>query len=89
MTTYLRKRGFPLHEHSQEILSKLLGKASDVVKVRLRNELSIKHVQTPSLIFDFLKQQFRETSCLTMPLVDFYDMCAAPGETNGLLDSSQ
>lgn len=81
MSTYLRKKGFPLHEHSQEIQSRLMGKASDVVKVRLRNDPSIQHVQSPSLIFDILKHHFGEISCSTMPLADFYETQPAPGET--------
>ena len=81
MTTYLRKRGFPSHEHSQEIMSRLLGKVSDVVNIRLRNDSSIKHVQTPSIVYDSLKKHFGGMSCSNMPLADFYDTYAAPGES--------
>jgi len=36
MSVYLSKRGVPFQEYSQEIMSRLMGKARDIVKVTLR-----------------------------------------------------
>lgn len=37
MSLYLRKRAIPVHEQSQEIMNRLVGKAGDVVRIKLRN----------------------------------------------------
>ncbi|KAK0142420.1 hypothetical protein N1851_019864 [Merluccius polli] len=79
MTLYLKRRAIPVHEQSQEILAKLMGKAGDVVRVKLRNT-SINHVTHPHVIFDTLKQHFSELSYSSMPLADFYNTLPTPGE---------
>lgn len=80
MTLYLKKRAIPLHEHSQEIISRLMGKAGDVVKIKLRNDKSINHIQNPLVIFDILKQHFSELNYSNMPLADFYNTLPMPDE---------
>lgn len=79
MTLYLKRRAIPVHEQSQEILAKLMGKAGDVVRVKLRNT-SIDHATNPHVIFDTLKQHFSELSYSSMPLSDFYNTLPTPGE---------
>lgn len=65
---------------SQEILSKLMGKAGDVVRIKLRNNKSIDHTRYPHMIFDILKQHFSELTYSSMPLADFYSTLPKSGE---------
>lgn len=64
MSLYLMKRAVPVSEHSQEILARLMGKAGDMVRIRLRNDKSIDQSANPHIIFDILKQHFSELTCL-------------------------
>lgn len=80
MTLYLRKRAIPVHEHSQEVLARLMGKAGDVVKIKLRNDTCMNHAANPHMIFDILKQHFSELTYSSMPLADFYNTLPMPGE---------
>lgn len=80
MTLYLKKRAIPVHEHSQEVLARLMGKAGDVVRIKLRNNTSIDHTANPHVIFDILKQHFSELTYSSMPLADFYNTLPMPGE---------
>lgn len=80
MTLYLRKRAIPVHEHSQEVLARLMGRAGDVVKIKLRNNTSINHIVNPHVIFDILKQHFSELTYSSMPLADFYNTLPMPSE---------
>ena len=73
MNVFFVKRNIPTEQQSQEILSKLMGKAKDVVRVTLRNNLSLDHIQTPGLIFDILKQHYSELTYSSMPMADFYN----------------
>ncbi|KAL7842572.1 hypothetical protein SRHO_G00242610 [Serrasalmus rhombeus] len=72
MMQYLRKRAIPVQEHSQEILAKLMGKAGDVVRIKLRNT-SADHLCNPPVIFHILKQHFSDLNYSNMPLADFYN----------------
>lgn len=80
MDTYLRKRGIPVKEHYNEILSGLMGKAKDIVKITLRSNTSLRPSENPKVIFDILKQHFSETSYSYMPLADFYGTVPVMGE---------
>lgn len=80
MDTYLRKRGIPLAEQHQEILSRLMGKAKDVVKVTLRCNSALNPVQNPKVIIDVLKQHFSDANYSCMPLADFYGTVPLAGE---------
>lgn len=73
MDMYVIKRNIPTEQWSQEILSRLMGKAKDVVKVTLHNNLSLDNIQTPGLIFDILKQHYGELTYSSMPMADFYN----------------
>ncbi|RXN35218.1 serine arginine-rich splicing factor 3 isoform X1 [Labeo rohita] len=80
MDTYLRKRGIPLAEQHQEILSRLMGKAKDVVRVTLRCNSALNPVENPKVIMDILKQHFSDVSYSCMPLADFYGTVPLAGE---------
>lgn len=80
MSLYLRKRAIPTDEQSQEILDRLMGKAGDVVKIKLRNNTSADCTSKPRLIFDILKQHFSTISYSSMPLADFYNTLPMPSE---------
>ncbi|XP_013867258.1 uncharacterized protein LOC106519938 [Austrofundulus limnaeus] len=80
MSLYLQKRKVPVQEQSQEILAKLMGKAGDVVRIKLRNDSSLDHDAKPSVIFDILKQHFSDLIYSSMPLADFYNTLPTPGE---------
>ncbi|KAJ7998138.1 hypothetical protein DPEC_G00219480 [Dallia pectoralis] len=60
MDTYLRKRGIPMLEHHHEILSRLMDKAKDIVRITLRSNTSLRPSENPKVIFDILKQHFIE-----------------------------
>ena len=80
MNTYLRKRGTPLEEQAQEILSRLSGKARDVIKIILRSNSFLKPSENPNVIIDILKQHFSELTYSSMPLADFYNTLPVVGE---------
>ena len=69
---YLRKRGVRLEVQYEEILSKLMGNAKDLVKITLRSNPSLKPHENPKVIMNILKQHFGDATCSSMPLADFY-----------------
>lgn len=78
MDTYLRKRGIPVLEHYNEILSRLMSKAKDIVRITLRSNTSLRPSENPKVIFDILKQHFSEVRYSYMPLADFYSTVPVP-----------
>jgi len=68
----LRKREVPLKDQADEVLTKLKGKARDVVKVGLISNPLIDLSDGPKPIFDLLKQHCSNTVYSCMPLPDFY-----------------
>lgn len=64
---YLRKRGVPKGEQAQEMMSRLGGRARDIIKVTLRSSSSLKPVEDPRVIIDILKQHFSELTYSTIP----------------------
>lgn len=69
--THLRKHVIPVNDQAEEIMSHLLGRARDVVKIALRSDPAIDLKETPDKIYDVLLHYFSEaSSCL--PLADFY-----------------
>ena len=72
MMVYLKKKGVPAAEQAEEVLSKLSGRARDVVKVGVRSRPHISLSGGPEPIFEILKQHFSETVTSGMPLADFY-----------------
>ena len=69
--TYLRKHETPVRDQADEIISHLMGKARDVVKIALRSDPTLNVKQKPELIYNVLLHYFSDApSCL--PLADFY-----------------
>lgn len=69
--THLRKQVIPMHEQAEEILSRLRGKARDVVRIGLRSDPAQDVKQNPELIYNIILHYFSDaSSCL--PLADFY-----------------
>ena len=72
MTVYLRKKNISALDQSEEIMSKLMGRAKDVVRIGLRSDPSLHVTQHPETIYAILRQHFSELSYSCMPLADFY-----------------
>lgn len=60
--SFLRKRGAPNEEQAEEVMSRLMGRAREVVRVGLHSNLSTDLCKGPSPIFDLLKQHFSDTA---------------------------
>lgn len=70
MNTYLRKKGCSAGEQADEILSHLLGRAKNIVKVGLKsNSDKAAH---PEVIYDILRRYFSDCPMSSLPLADFY-----------------
>ncbi|KAK0151741.1 hypothetical protein N1851_006950 [Merluccius polli] len=80
MLVYMRRKGFNTQEQSDEVLSKLMGRARDVVRVGLRSDPRIDLSQGPGPIFDILKQHFSDIVYSDMPIADFYTTLPLTGE---------
>lgn len=78
---YLKKRAMPVREQCSEIMSKLMGKAKDIVRITQRSSPSLKPHENPKIIFDILKQHFGEVTYSCMPMADFYSTVPVAGET--------
>ena len=72
MVSYLRRRHVELGEQHQEMLSRLMWKARDIVRLTLRSNSSLKPHENPKVIINILKQHFSGVACSSMPLADFY-----------------
>lgn len=68
--TYLQKRDIPVLEHHHEILSRLKGKAKDIVRITLRSNTSLRPSENPRVIFDILKQHFSKNRFSYVPLAN-------------------
>lgn len=80
MAVYLKKKGVPLIEQADEIMSNLMGRAKDVIKIALRSNPSLNPETNPRIITDILKQHFSESTYSSMPLADFYGTLPVAGE---------
>lgn len=80
MEVYFKKRATPLNEQHSEIMSKLMGKAKDVVRITLRSSPSMKPQEKPKIIYDILRQHFSDVTYSCMPMADFYSTVPMPGE---------
>lgn len=78
---YLWKQKCPVADQAEEILSRLMGKAKDVVKIGLRSDQTLDITRDPNVIYHMLIRYFSVTSsCL--PLADFYATLPRPGENS-------
>ncbi|XP_034085573.1 uncharacterized protein LOC117555027 [Gymnodraco acuticeps] len=82
MGVYFRKRATPLREQHIEIMSKLMGKAKDIVRITLRSCPSMKPQDNPQLIYDILRQHFSDVTYSCMPMADFYSTVPVAGESS-------
>lgn len=80
MQTYLQKRNVKVPEQADEIISRLMGRAKDIVKVALRSNPALDCTNHPEIIYSILKQHFSEVSYSSMPLADFYSTLPKRGE---------
>ncbi|KAL1277007.1 hypothetical protein QQF64_023680 [Cirrhinus molitorella] len=69
---YLKKHEVPLKDQADEVLTKLKGRAHDVVRVGLKSNPLINLSKGPKPVFDLLKQHCSDTVYSCMPLADFY-----------------
>lgn len=69
---YLHKRGYSTSEQAGEILSHLMGRAKNIVKVGLKSNSLLNPASNPEIIFDILKRYFSESPMSCLPLADFY-----------------
>lgn len=70
----------PTGEQAQEIMSRLGGRARDIIKITLRSNPSLNFGEDPRVIIDILKQHFSELTYSSMPLADFYNTLSTMGE---------
>lgn len=80
MLSYLRKKGIPVAEQADEVMSKLVGRAHEVVKVGIRSKPVLNLTTGPEPIFEILKQHFSDTMSSSLPLADFYATVPHPDE---------
>ena len=66
------------------IMSRLTGKARDVVKVSLRSRPELSATDLPMAVFDILKGNFSELSFSNLPMKDFYS--TIPHADEGAMD---
>lgn len=78
--SYIKKRGVPVSEQAEEVLSKLSGRAREVVKVGIRSKPVLNLKDGPGPIFEILKQHFSDTVTSSLPLADFYATQPRSGE---------
>lgn len=82
MRCYLNRVKCDTHaEMFDLIMSRLTGKARDVVKVSLRSRPELSAADLPTAVFDILKGNFSELSYSTLPMKDFYSTIPRAGES--------
>ena len=73
MRCFLSRANCETYEEKYDlIMSRLTGKARDVVKVSLRCRPDLSGSELISAVFDTLKHHFSELTCSNMPMRDFY-----------------
>ncbi|XP_014876050.1 uncharacterized protein LOC106938493 [Poecilia latipinna] len=81
MKIYFRKQDTPTNEQYYEILSKLMGKAKDIVRITLRSSPSLKPQEKPDIVYSILRQHFSDVPYSCMPMADFYNTVPLARET--------
>lgn len=82
MCSYLnRMRCKTQTDVSDLIMSRLAGRARDVVKVSLRSRPELSASELPSAVFDILKHNFSELAYSNMPMADFYNTVPRANES--------
>lgn len=81
MKCYLSRANCETFEDKYELLmSRLTGKARDVIKVSLRCRPELSGGELITAVFDILKRNFSELTCSNMPMRDFYSTVPRAGE---------
>ncbi|XP_016521601.1 uncharacterized protein LOC107834556 [Poecilia formosa] len=80
MLSYMRKKSIPVAEQADEVMSKLMGRAHEVVRVGIRSKPVLNLTAGPEPIFEILKQHFSDTRSSSLPLADFYATVPHPDE---------
>lgn len=78
---HLRRVGHTEQEKFDFVMSRLLGKARDVVRVSLRCSPETPSGSMLSAVFDILKRHFSELTYSNMPMRDFYNTLPHHGES--------
>lgn len=81
MEVYFRKRAMPQEEQYTEIVSKLMSKAKDIVRITFRSSPSLKPQENPPIIYNILRQHFSEAIYSCVPMTDCYCTVPVTGET--------
>ncbi|KAJ8361872.1 hypothetical protein AAFF_G00416000 [Aldrovandia affinis] len=71
-------------ERSELIMSRLAGRARDVVKVSLRSCPRVSPAELPTTIVNILKRNFSEITFSSMPMKDFY--ATMPRDSESVMD---
>lgn len=71
-------------ERTELIMSRLAGRARDVVKVSLRSSPRVSSAELNITIFDILKRNFSEITFSSMPMKDFYG--TVPRDSESAMD---
>ncbi len=78
--TLLSKQKCAVENQADEIMSRLMGRAGDIVRISLRSDTSLDVRSDPNIIYSILLKYFSVApSCL--PLADFYSTLPKPGES--------
>lgn len=81
MRCYLSRLTCETHtEMFDLIMSRLTGKARDVVKVSLRCRLGLSGDELITTVFDILRRNFSELTYSSLPMKDFYSTVPRAGE---------
>lgn len=81
MSINLKRRNIGIEDQFDEIMSKLMGRARDVVKIGIRSDPSLRVEQKPDAVYVILKQHFSDLSYSCMPLADFYSTLPRANES--------
>lgn len=85
MKCYLNRVQCDTHAEMYDlIMSRLTGKARDVVKMSLRSRPELSATDLPTAVFDILKGNFSELSFSNLPMKDFYS--TIPHANEGAMD---
>ncbi|KAK0137889.1 Retrovirus-related Pol polyprotein from transposon 297 [Merluccius polli] len=72
MRTYLSKGGYTGRGRVEELLGRLMGRARDVIRIWLRNNVQVSDSGDVDAVFCILRQHFDSAVHSGMPLADFY-----------------
>lgn len=80
MRCYLSRLNCGSQQAFDLVMSRLMGKARDVVKVSLRCHPTLSDAELMDVVFDILKRNFSELTFSDLPMKDFYNTLPFLGE---------